>query len=102
MKHRINRELLRKKSAGDLKRGPGGIREIEFIVQTHQLIRGGREPELQTESLLQALSQLEQLKLIDTVQANELRTAYDFLRRSEHRLQAAEDLQTHHLPNEAI
>ena len=102
MKHRIERELLRRNSTGDLKLGPGGIREIEFIVQVHQLIRGGREPRLQTESLGQALTELEVLRLIDAVQANELRTAYDFLRRTEHRLQAAEDLQTHQLPNDSF
>lgn len=102
MKYRIERELLRKNSTGDLKRGPGGIREIEFIVQAHQLIRGGREPRLQTESLGQALAELEDLRLIDAAQADELRTAYDFLRRTEHRLQAAEDLQTHQLPNDSF
>ena len=102
MKHRIERELLRRNSTGDLKRGRGGIREIEFIVQAHQLIRGGREPRLQTESLGQALTELEVLRLIDAVQADDLRTAYDFLRRTEHRLQAAEDLQTHQLPNDSF
>jgi glutamate-ammonia-ligase adenylyltransferase len=102
MKHRIERELLRRNSTGDLKRGRGGIREIEFIVQAHQLIRGGREPRLQTESLGQALTELEVLRLIDAVQADGLRTAYDFLRRTEHRLQAAEDLQTHQLPNDSF
>jgi glutamate-ammonia-ligase adenylyltransferase len=102
MKHRIQRELLRRNSTGDLKRGRGGIREIEFIVQAHQLIRGGREPRLQTASLGQALTELEVLRLIDAVQADDLRTAYDFLRRTEHRLQAAEDLQTHQLPNDSF
>jgi glutamate-ammonia-ligase adenylyltransferase len=102
MKQRIDRELLRKNSTGDLKRGRGGIREIEFIVQAHQLIRGGREPRLQTESLGQALTELEVLRLIDEVQADNLRTAYDFLRRTEHRLQAAEDLQTHQLPDDSF
>jgi glutamate-ammonia-ligase adenylyltransferase len=102
MKQRIKRELLRRKSSGDIKQGRGGIREIEFIVQAHQLIRGGREPRLQTESLSQALTELEVLQLIDGVQADDLRTAYDFLRRTEHRLQAAEDLQTHQLPNDSF
>jgi glutamate-ammonia-ligase adenylyltransferase len=102
MKHRIERELIKKNSTGDIKRGPGGIREIEFIVQAHQLIRGGREQRLQTENLGQALTELEVLRLIDTVQAKELRAAYDFLRRTEHRLQAAEDLQTHQLPSDSF
>ena len=70
MKHRIKRELLRRNSTGDLKRGRGGIREIEFIVQAHQLIRGGRELRLQTQSLGQALTELEALRLIDAAQAN--------------------------------
>lgn len=102
MKHKIERELLRKHSTGNLKLGPGGIREIEFIVQAHQLIRGGREPGLQTENLGQAMTELKALQLIDTVQADELLTAYDFLRRTEHRLQAVDDLQTHKLPNDSI
>ena len=102
MKYKIERELFRKNSIGDVKRGPGGIREVEFIVQTHQLIRGGREFALQTANLSRALSKLEQLGLIQATQADELRIGYDFLRRTEHRLQAAEDLQTHELPTDLI
>jgi glutamate-ammonia-ligase adenylyltransferase len=102
MKHRIERELLRKNSIGDIKRGSGGIREIEFIVQTHQLIRGGRDLALQTESLGQALAKLEKLSLIHPTHADELRIGYDFLRKTEHRLQAAEDLQTHQLPTDLL
>jgi len=102
MKSSIERELRRKNSTGDIKRGPGGIREIEFIVQAHQLIRGGRELRLQTESLSRALNELENLHLIHETQATKLRIAYDFLRRTEHRLQAAEDLQTHQLPKYSL
>ena len=102
MKHRIERELLRKSSIGDIKRGPGGIREIEFIVQTHQLIRGGREFTLQTANLGRALRELETLGFIGATLADELRIGYDFLRRTEHRLQAAEDLQTHELPTDRL
>ncbi len=100
MKYRIERELLKKNSKGDLKLGRGGIREIEFIVQAHQLIRGGREKQLQTESIYKAIEALESLHLIDSAGAEELRVSYNFLRKIEHRLQAAEDRQTHQIPSD--
>ena len=69
-----------------MKLGPGGIREIEFIVQAFQLIRGGGDPRLQTRSLLAALPLLEGEKLLSAEAVGELRRLYDFLRRVEHRL----------------
>ncbi|MBO68196.1 MAG: bifunctional [glutamate--ammonia ligase]-adenylyl-L-tyrosine phosphorylase/[glutamate--ammonia-ligase] adenylyltransferase [Acidiferrobacteraceae bacterium] len=100
MKNRITRELLRKNSLCDIKLGTGGIREIEFIVQVHQLIRGGREPQLQTGQLSAALDMLASLKFIDNTQAQKLRECYVVLRKTENRLQAADDRQTHSLPED--
>jgi len=96
--------LVRKDAADrgreeDIKRGPGGIREIEFIVQAHQLLRGGREPRLQTTSLFGALAALEELALLDCATASELRAHYGYLRRLENAIQALHDQQTHLLPS---
>lgn len=82
----------------DLKRGRGGIREIEFYVQIHQLIHGGREPELRSPSTLEALAALEQAGRIGAEAAVALREAYRLLRTIEHRLQMVDDRQTHSLP----
>ncbi len=94
----IRREVARKDRADHIKLGPGGIREIEFIAQVFQLIRGGCDPLLRVRPTLSVLAQLAERQLIsrDTEQA--LRAAYLFLRRLEHRLQWVEDQQTHMLP----
>ena len=65
MKATINAEVARKELADDIKRGPGGIREIEFLVQALQLIRGGREPELRGRRLLPALQALVAARHVD-------------------------------------
>jgi glutamate-ammonia-ligase adenylyltransferase len=101
MKAMIAREVERRDLRDDVKLGPGGIREIEFIVQAHQLIRGGTEPVLQTPSLLQALPRLEGAKLLPAAAVAELHDAYCFLRCVENRLQMAADQQTHALPADA-
>ncbi len=100
MKTLINRELERKGRRNDIKLGPGGIREIEFIVQSHQLIRGGRESGLQTPSLHRAIDELVNLRVIETGERDRLLDAYAFLRNTEHRLQMADDLQTQRLPDD--
>ncbi len=82
----------------DLKRGRGGIREVEFFVQIHQLIHGGREPELRPASTLTALAAIEQAGRIGTEEAAALREAYRLFRTIEHRLQMVDDRQTHSLP----
>ncbi|MCC7017691.1 MAG: bifunctional [glutamine synthetase] adenylyltransferase/[glutamine synthetase]-adenylyl-L-tyrosine phosphorylase [Rhodospirillales bacterium] len=82
----------------DIKLGRGGIREIEFFVQTQQLIRGGREPRLRTRSTLAGLAALADLELTERKAAAELTEAYEFLRRVEHRLQMINDEQTQTLP----
>ncbi len=98
MKGLIDAEVARKDLADHLKLGPGGIREIEFIVQLVQLIRGGREPTLRVRGLLPALAASEQRGLIPLQRAKCLRDAYRFLRRLENRVQMFGDQQTHDLP----
>ena len=98
MQAMIEREVERRDLAGNVKLGPGGIREIEFLVQSLQLIRGGREPWLRTQSLLKVLPLLDRGRLLPPGAAAELRAAYDFLRRIENRLQQRVDEQTHVLP----
>jgi glutamate-ammonia-ligase adenylyltransferase len=85
----------------DVKLGRGGIREIEFFVQTQQLVWGGREPALRTPRTLSALAALAEAGKIDADAAAELSEAYGFLRRVEHRLQMVADRQTHRLPDDA-
>jgi len=82
----------------NLKLGRGGIREIEFFVQTQQLIAGGRQPELRVRATLDALSALEQRGWVKPACRAELDEAYRYLRRLEHRLQMVADEQTHELP----
>jgi [glutamine synthetase] adenylyltransferase / [glutamine synthetase]-adenylyl-L-tyrosine phosphorylase len=82
----------------NIKLGRGGIREIEFFVQTQQLITGGRHPELRTRQTLSSLARLAEGGWIDESVAAELDAAYRFLRRLEHRLQMVADEQTHTLP----
>lgn len=97
----IRREVARKDMADHVKLGPGGIREIEFMAQVFQLIRGGRDPALQIRPTLSVLKLLAERQLIPADGERELREAYVFLRRLEHRLQYVEDKQTHMLPVDA-
>lgn len=83
MKGMIAREVRRRGLTDNIKLGAGGIREIEFIVQVFQLIRGGREPSLQSRSLLPTLSAIAELHLLSENDAEQLRVAYLFLRRLE-------------------
>jgi len=100
MKALIEREVERRDLAEDVKLGPGGIREIEFIVQAFQLIRGGRDRHLRTPQLAQALPRLDGAKLLPSAAVADLDGAYSFLRRLENRLQMLADEQTHRLPKE--
>jgi glutamate-ammonia-ligase adenylyltransferase len=84
---------------GDIKRGYGGIREIEFFIQALQLIYGGREPLLQERSILKALHRLLQKSLVGQEDYSVLSDNYRYLRTLEHRLQQVNDLQTHTLPS---
>jgi len=94
----IRREVAKKDMADNVKLGPGGIREIEFIAQVFQLIRGGRDRTLQIKPTLQVLQLLVDRGQLALDVAVELSAAYDFLRRLEHRLQYLDDAQTHRLP----
>jgi glutamate-ammonia-ligase adenylyltransferase len=100
MKAMIERETARKGMHGNIKLGRGGIREIEFIAQTQQLIRGGREPQLQERRLLTVLPRMVAAGCMDPKTGEELTQAYIFLRNIEHRLQMAADQQTQQLPTD--
>jgi glutamate-ammonia-ligase adenylyltransferase len=98
MQANVRDDAMRKDRLDDIKRGPGGIREIEFLVQTFQLLRGGRERRLQTPSLFSATEHLKTLGLLAPESVDELVSAYRFLRRTENRVQALHDQQTHRVP----
>ncbi|AGA90481.1 glutamine synthetase adenylyltransferase [Thioflavicoccus mobilis 8321] len=101
LKQMIAKELRRKGMTDNIKLGPGGIREIEFIGQAFQLVRGGRDPDLQVRPIRQVLERLAAKGLLPPPAAEELDAAYCFLRRVENRLQAWRDKQTHVLPTDA-
>ncbi|VAW83514.1 Glutamate-ammonia-ligase adenylyltransferase [hydrothermal vent metagenome] len=98
LKRQIRKEVERHDQQDNIKLGPGGIREIEFIVQAFQLVHGGREPRLRQRRVLDVLPALVDLKLLPPHSAVQLESAYHFLRRSENHLQALQDRQVHHLP----
>lgn len=98
MKAAINREVRRRELRDDVKLGPGGIREAEFVVQLFQLIRGGREPALRSRRFSDALAAAVRLDCLDEADGRALADAYAFLRRLENRLQQAADQQVHAVP----
>ncbi|WP_213999523.1 bifunctional [glutamate--ammonia ligase]-adenylyl-L-tyrosine phosphorylase/[glutamate--ammonia-ligase] adenylyltransferase [Arsukibacterium sp.] len=100
MKQLIEQENRRRNRVDNIKLGAGGIREVEFVVQTLQLIRGGRIPQLQQQSLLAALEGLVQHEMLSANQADELKTDYLLLRRVEQALQGIDDKQTQTLPGD--
>jgi glutamate-ammonia-ligase adenylyltransferase len=98
--HSAKRSAGRPERANDVKLSRGGIREIEFIVQLLQVVRGGQFPELRTRATLQALQRLRQANLMSADAAEALAKAYVFLRQVEHRIQYLDDQQTHVLPTQ--
>ena len=100
MKQMIAREVTRRGLENNVKLGAGGIREIEFTGQAFQMVRGGRSAALRERRILVVLDRLAELDLLPRQAADELITAYRFLRDVEHRLQQAEDAQTHTLPED--
>ena len=102
LKSQIRQEVRKRRLDNDVKRGSGGIREIEFIAQAFQLIRGGRDTELQDARLQVILPLLAQLNCIPQSSADALIKAYIFLRNTEHALQAFNDEQSHVLPKEQL
>ena len=85
----------------DLKRGRGGIREVEFFVQIQQMIHGGRDPSVRSPATLDAIAALRSAERLDEATAAELAQTYRLLRTIEHRVQMVEDAQTHLLPPRA-
>ncbi|MEG2952363.1 MAG: bifunctional [glutamate--ammonia ligase]-adenylyl-L-tyrosine phosphorylase/[glutamate--ammonia-ligase] adenylyltransferase [Hafnia sp.] len=102
MKSMIAREVRRRGLKDNIKLGAGGIREIEFITQVFQLIRGGREPSLQQRALQPSLRAIGQLGLLQPDQVESLLSSYLFLRRLENLLQAINDEQTQTLPTDEL
>ncbi|MDX1588746.1 MAG: bifunctional [glutamate--ammonia ligase]-adenylyl-L-tyrosine phosphorylase/[glutamate--ammonia-ligase] adenylyltransferase [Oleiphilaceae bacterium] len=100
MKSMISREVRRKGLENNIKLGAGGIREVEFVVQAFQLIRGGRDQELQERHLLTVLKALAERELLPATVVADLSRAYVFLRDLEHALQGVADKQTQTLPED--
>ncbi|WP_019141561.1 bifunctional [glutamate--ammonia ligase]-adenylyl-L-tyrosine phosphorylase/[glutamate--ammonia-ligase] adenylyltransferase [Noviherbaspirillum massiliense] len=103
MHAQIRAEVIRQEArhpdrSNNVKLGRGGIREIEFLAQVFQLIRGGRDPELRNRSTRRTLSTLARKGLLSTAEVDQLQQAYVFLRNLEHRLQYLDDAQTHTMP----
>ncbi|MDG2018570.1 MAG: bifunctional [glutamate--ammonia ligase]-adenylyl-L-tyrosine phosphorylase/[glutamate--ammonia-ligase] adenylyltransferase [Porticoccaceae bacterium] len=102
LKRKINLEVARKGMQSNIKLGRGGIRELEFIVQSFQLIRGGRLQSLQVQSFKQALEQITAEGLLEQEINSQLWQAYQYLRNTEHVLQAIDDKQTQQLPMDEL
>lgn len=101
MKRMVEAEVKRKGMANNVKLGAGGIREVEFIGQAFQLVRGGREPDLQRREIQTVLPWLAEHDHLPDYTVEQLLAAYEFLRNTEHRLQEYQDQQTHMLPTDA-
>ncbi len=99
LKQQIERDVNQRDMRDNIKLGWGGIREIEFIAQVFQLIRGGQDASLQIRPTLQVLQRLAEKQLLPEEVVRNLITAYHFLRQLEHRIQYQEDQQTQDLPN---
>jgi glutamate-ammonia-ligase adenylyltransferase len=102
MKSLIEREVSRRELEGHLKLGRGGIREVEFIVQSLQLVRGGSDRRLQSAQLLKVLPLLADSKLLEPANIAALTDAYLLLRNAENALQMIRDEQTHTLPESEV
>lgn len=100
MKKLIATEIRRRRLSNNIKLGAGGIREVEFFAQSFQLIHGGREPALQSKSLLRTLDALSELDIVESEVTLQLKQDYLFLRKVEHTLQQCQDRQTQTLPEE--
>ncbi len=102
MKQLITQEVRRRQLTDNIKLGAGGIREVEFVVQSFQLIRGGREPALRQQSLFAAIDTLYSLGQLEYLAVDELKHSYLLLRRVENLLQAIGDKQTQTLPSHSL
>ncbi|HET9679061.1 MAG TPA: bifunctional [glutamate--ammonia ligase]-adenylyl-L-tyrosine phosphorylase/[glutamate--ammonia-ligase] adenylyltransferase [Gammaproteobacteria bacterium] len=102
MKESIIKEVRRLDLDNNIKLGAGGIREIEFIGQVYQLIRGGREPRFRERGIRRILRLLAEAEHLEQQDVDDLQDAYVFLRRLENRLQMVDDLQTHDIPEDSV
>ena len=102
MKRQIEEQLGKEGVEHNVKLGPGGIREVEFIGQSYQLIRGGRDKSLQVLSIVKVLQLLVEKGHIDSQAGGALRNDYYFLRRLENHIQEIDDKQTHDLPQDEL
>ncbi|WP_436262676.1 bifunctional [glutamate--ammonia ligase]-adenylyl-L-tyrosine phosphorylase/[glutamate--ammonia-ligase] adenylyltransferase [Natronocella acetinitrilica] len=102
MKAMIENEVEKRGLEDNIKLGAGGIREVEFVGQAFQLIRGGRERGLQERSIIRVLEYLGRQNALPGYAVRELLEGYEFLRRCENRLQAMEDKQVHELPEQPV
>ncbi len=102
MKSRISAEVARRELRDNIKLGRGGIREVEFVVQCLQLLRGGADPRLREPGLPAALARIEETGLLPPDAVEGLRNAWRFLRRTENLLQAWQDRQVHELPADPV
>ncbi|MBI2963693.1 MAG: bifunctional [glutamate--ammonia ligase]-adenylyl-L-tyrosine phosphorylase/[glutamate--ammonia-ligase] adenylyltransferase [Deltaproteobacteria bacterium] len=100
MKSRVARRHSRSRLDRDVKLGPGGIREVEFVAQTLQLVHGGRDQRLRVRSTLETLRALADLGLLEREDSAALSQAYLFLRDVEHKLQIVHERQTQVLPDD--
>ncbi|MFP4184234.1 MAG: bifunctional [glutamate--ammonia ligase]-adenylyl-L-tyrosine phosphorylase/[glutamate--ammonia-ligase] adenylyltransferase [Halorhodospira sp.] len=100
MKTMISREVQRRGTARNIKTGLGGIREVEFIAQAFQLIRGGRDARLRSRRLMATLDTISEQQLLPPHVVEELRAGYRFLRRAENAVQMLDDQQSHTIPED--
>jgi len=96
----IDRKSRREDLADDIKRGPGGIRELEFLIQSLQLLRGGRDPALRVRGFLPALRAAHEHRLLSAEETGTLGACYRFLRTLENCIQAATGRQTQCMPDD--
>ena len=102
LKQKIVQEVRRRQLTNNIKLGAGGIREVEFLVQSFQLIYAGRIPALKTASIFEALRVIESETLLPSDVVNEIRTCYLVLRKTEHTLQQFNNAQTQTLPDNPV
>ncbi len=102
LKDRINRQAQERGMRDNIKLGPGGIREIEFFVQAFQILKGGRNNQLQSPQIFHCLDILQTQQIIDIETVKDLRNAYVYLRLLENRMQMLNDEQTHSLPADNV
>lgn len=102
MKSRIRQETIRRNLGNNVKLGSGGIREIEFIAQAFQLIRGGQEPALQQPNIFKVFEFLKENEYLPFEAIKDLLAAYEFLRNAEHAIQALNDEQSQTLPADEL